>query len=302
MTNEPKNNKKYKIQLYKIGLIILGILLYSIGLSWFVYPANILPGGFTGLSVLLQTLVRNSINITIPITIFNVAFNIIPAIFSYKYVGKKFTIISFIILFLFNVFADIIPPIQLNLDKTSLIYPIFGGILCGLGAALWFRSGASGGGTDFIAMTVSSLFHKTIFGYVTAFNILLIVIQGFLFGWDSAFHSIIYQYCCMQAITLGYRHYEARTIFIITTKPDQVARALIENTGHSTTKFDGIGCYSHNPKSMLYTVVTQPEVRYITHIAKECDPESFINIVQSKQIHGNFNYLSVDKDEIDMNF
>ena len=53
---------------------------------------------------------------------------------------------------------------------------------------------------------------------------------------------------------------------------------------------------------MLYIVVTQPEVRYITQIAKECDPESFINIVQSKQIHGNFNYLSVDKDEIDMNF
>ena len=48
-----------------------------------------------------------------------------------------------------------------------MIYPIFGGILCGLGAALWFRSGASGGGTDFIAMTVSSLFHKTIFGYVS---------------------------------------------------------------------------------------------------------------------------------------
>ena len=301
MGNESQKTKNYKVLIYKVGLIILGILLYSVGLSSFVYPTKILPGGFTGLSVLLQTLVYNSTKVMIPITVYNIAFNIIPAMFSYKYVGKRFTLISFIILFLFNVCADSIPALPLNLEKTSLIYPIFGGILCGLGASLWFRSGASGGGTDFIAMTVSSLYHKTIFGYVMAFNILLIVVQGCLFGWDSAFHSIIYQYCSTQAITLGYRHYEARTIFIITTKPDEVAKALIENTGHSTTKFDGIGCYSHQAKSMLYTVVTQPEVRYITHIAKMYDPESFINIMKSNEVQGNFKYLSVDKDEIDLN-
>ena len=303
MSNQSTKNHNLKIQLFKIGLIILGIILYSIGLKWFVYHANILPGGFTGLSVLLQKLVQNSTGVFIPITIYNVGFNIIPAMLSYKYVGKKFTIISFIILFLFNIIADNIPSVTINTGEDSqLISAIFGGVLCGLGASFWFRSGASGGGTDFIAMTVSTLYHKTIFGFIMAFNILLIIIQGILFGWDSAFYSIIYQYCSMQAITIAYRHYEARTIFIITTKPDEVAKALIENTGHSTTKFDGIGCYSHNQKSMLYTVVTQPEVRYITHIAKKFDPNSFINIMKSNEVQGNFKYLSVDKDEIDLNF
>ena len=299
MSNLTKKAINFKVLFYKIGLIIFGTAIYSIGLKWFIYSAKILPGGFTGLSVLLQELVYNSTKIQIPITVYNVSFNIFPAILSYKYVGKKFTIISFIILFLFNFIADNIPIVQLNDDP--LISAIFGGILCGIGASFWFRSGASGGGTDFIAMTVSTLYHKTIFGFVMAFNILLIIIQGFLFGWSSAFHSIIYQYCCTQAITLGYRHYEARTIFIITTKADELSKALIEGTGHSTTKFNGIGCYSHNAKSMLYTVVTQPEVRYIIHIAKECDPNAFINVMKSNEVQGNFKYLAVDKDEIDLN-
>lgn len=295
-----KTNKvnKPRIILMKLFLIVLGIALYSVGLKWFVYQANILPGGFTGLSVLLQKIVYNKTNVLIPITVYNIAFNIFPAILSYKYVGKKFTIASFIILFLFNFIADNMPSVTLNNDP--LILAIFGGILCGFGASLWFRSGASGGGTDFIAMTLSSRYHIQAFGYVLAFNILLISIQGILFGWDKAFYSIIYQYCSTQAITLSYRHYEARTIFIITTKPNEVSRALIENTGHSTTKFDGIGCFTNNQKSMLYTVVTQPEVRYITHIAKKYDPDAFINIVKSNEVQGNFHYLSVDKDELDM--
>ena len=300
MSVKANNISKYKIIIMKLFLIIIGIALYSIGLKWFVYPANILPGGFTGLSVLLQKIVYNRTNILVPITVYNMAFNLVPAILSYKYVGKKFTVASFIILFLFNFTADNLPEVTLNNDP--LILAIFGGILCGFGASLWFRSGSSGGGTDFIAMTLSSKYHIQVFGYVLAFNILLIIVQGILFGWDKAFYSIIYQYCSTQTITLTYRHYEARTIFIITTKPDEVSRALIENTGHSSTKFNGIGCYTNNSKSMLYTVVTQPEVRYITQIARKYDPDAFINIMKSNEIQGNFKYLSVDKDELDMNF
>ena len=293
----PINCRKLGI---KIILIIGGIFCYSFGLKWFIYPASILPAGFTGLSSLMQKLVYNSTGTLIPITVYNICWNIIPASFSYKFVGKKFTIISFIILFLFNFIADSVPSI--NLTSDPFVASIFGGILCGFGASLWFRCGVSGGGTDFVAMTLSAKFHISAFGYIMAFNIVLILIQGFLFGWDYAFYSIIYQYVSTQAINIFYRHYEARTIFIITTKPDEVASAMIEKSGHSSTQFNGIGSYTKNSKSMLYTVVTQPEVRQITHIIKKCDPDAFINVLKSNEIQGNFNYLSIEQDDIDMNY
>jgi uncharacterized membrane-anchored protein YitT (DUF2179 family) len=289
-------NKSKRI-FVKTSLILVGILLYSIGLKWFIYSANFLPSGLTGLSFLVQRIVYTTWGMMIPVTIYNVAFNLFPAIISFKVIGKKFTIISFIIMFLFSFVADYIPIVELTDDK--LIQAIFGAILCGLGSSFWLRCGVSGGGTDFIAMPLAVKFHIRAFNYIMAFNILLILIQGFLYGWSSSFYSIIYQYVATQTLNITYKHFEARTIFVITTKPDAVSAKLIEKSGHSSTIFDGIGSYTKNKKSMLYTVVTQPEVRQMVHNIRECDPEAFVNIMESNEVQGNFTYLSVEQGEID---
>ena len=284
----------------KISMIFAGILIYSIGLKWFTLNANILPGGFTGISALIQSVLHDFYKIDMPITILNLTFNIVPAIFSFFLVGKIFTIKSFIILFIYNFIIDLLPPMTLTPDP--LVSAIFGGILYGVGSAFWFRCGASGGGTDFVAMTISEKFHISAFGYIMVFNILLIVVQGLIYGIETAFYSIIFQYMSTTAINQFYRHYEARTIFIITEKPTLVSKVLIRDAGHTCTRFDGIGCYSNNEKYMLYTVATQPEVRKITNIVKRHDPNAFINVMKSNEVQGNFKYLPVSVDDIDEGF
>ncbi len=302
--NPKKFIKQIKIKPMNLGikacLNLLGIVLYSIALKWFIYPANILPAGFTGLSIILQKEILRSTGVLLPVTIFNISFNLIPAIFSFFIVGKIFTLSSFAIMFLFSIIADFIP--YINLTSDPLICAIFGGLLCGYGASFWFRCGTSGGGTDFVAMSLSSKFHVQTFTWIMAFNIFLIIIQGVLYGWTYSFYSIIYQYFSTQALNLSYRHYEARTIFIVTQNAEGVANAMLEGTGHSSTVFHGIGSYSKNEKTMLYTVVTQPEVRKITNIIKKQDPMAFINIVKSNDVQGNFTYLPVDQDDIDTNY
>ena len=284
----------------KTALNLFGIILYAISLKWFIYQANILPTGLTGLSYLAQRLISDHFNLTIPITIFNILFNSIPAIFCFFIVGKIFTINSFIIMFLFSFIADYIPYVKLTSDP--MICAIFGGLLGGYGASLWFRCGVSGGGTDFIAMSLSTKLHIQTFGWILGFNILLIVIQGILYGWELSFYSIIYQYVMTQAINLSYRHYEARTIFVVTEKPDNISIAILEETGHSTTVLHGIGGYSKRDKTILYIVVTQPEVRKVTNIIRKKDPMAFVNVVESMDIQGNFTYLPVSTDDIDTNF
>lgn len=297
MENNNLKQKKTIRTLIKLFLIILGIFLYAIGLKWFVYSANIISAGFTGLGMLLQKLLYNNFGIDLGLTIFNVSFNIIPAIFSYKTLGKKFTIISFTIMFAFTFFSDLIPLKALTTEP--LLAAIFGGILCGFGASIWYRCGVSGGGTDFIALSLSAKYHIQTFTYIMIFNIILIIIQGLIYGLEPAFYSIIYQYVQTQAINTFYRHYEARTVFIITDKPTLVSKMLIKESGHSSTRFDGIGSYTKNEKFMLYTVVTQPEVRKIIHTVKKYDPTAFINVIRSNEVQGNFKYLPVDIDDVD---
>lgn len=293
-------NKNVMKAFIKFALIVFGIIIYSIGLKWFVSSSNIIPGGFTGMGYLMQKLFVKYLNVELPLTIFNVSLNIIPAIISYKILGKKFTIISFIIMFAFTFVADLIPLKTLTTDP--LLASIFGGILCGYGASLWFRSGVSGGGTDFIALSMSAKYHVQTFSYVMAFNIILIVIQGLIYGLEPAFYSIIYQYVSTQAINTFYRHYEARTIFIITDKPTLVSKALIKETGHSSTIIEGVGSYTKNEKSMIYTVVTQPEVRKVTSVVKKYDNLAFVNVLRSNEVQGNFKYLPVDIDDVDESY
>ena len=284
----------------KTALILIGILLYSVSLKWFIYQANILPTGLTGLSYLVQRLIADNFNATIPITVFNLLFNAVPALFCFLIVGKAYTINSFIIMFLFSFIADYIPYVKLTTDP--MICAIFGGLLGGYGASLWFRCGVSGSGTDFIAMSLSTKLHIQTFGWILGFNILLIVVQGILYGWELSFYSIIYQYVMTQAINLSYRHYEARTIIVVTEKPDNISSALLEGTGHSSTVIHGTGSYSKKDKTILYTVVTQPEVRKVTHIIRKQDPTAFVNIMKSTDIQGNFTYLPVYTDDIDTNY
>ena len=284
----------------KSALILLGILLYAVSLKWFIYQANILPTGLTGLSYLAQRLISNHFNVTIPITVFNLLFNAIPAAFCFVIVGRGYTVNSFIIMFLFSFIADYIPYVKLTTDP--MICAIFGGLLGGYGASLWFRCGVSGGGTDFIAMSLSTKLHIQTFGYVLAFNIFLVLVQGLLYGWEHSFYSIIYQYVMTQAINLSYRHYEARTIIVVTENPDYISEALLEHTGHSSTVLHGKGSYSKKDKTILYTVVTQPELRKVTSIIRKKDPTAFINVMKSTDIQGNFTYLPVYKDDIDTNF
>lgn len=293
-----KNNSKLvRLSFLKFIIITAGIFAYSIGLKWFVYSGNILPSGFTGLGILLQKLCIENFNIEIPLTVFNVGFNIIPAMIAFRIVGKKFTIISFVIMFAFTFIADIFS-IRV-LTPNPLLSAIFGGIICGFGASLWFKSGVSGGGTDFIALSLSTKYHIQTFSYIMGFNVILIIIQGILFGLEPAFYSIVYQYVQTQTINSFYKHYEAKTIFIITEKPVLVSKMLIKETGHSATQFDGIGCYTNNEKYMLYMVATTPELRKIINTIKKYDKNAFINVLQSNLIQGNFNYLPVSIDDVD---
>lgn len=285
------NNKINNKSIIKYLTICFGVVVYSIGVKWFVYNANVLPSGLTGLSRLIQMLLEDNFNISLPLTLINVSVNLIPASFALKIIGKKFTIMSFIIMFSCSFLVDLLPQIQLSDDK--LVMSIFGGILCGFASGLFFKNGVSGGGSDFIALSVSEKYHISAFNYILMFNISLVGIQALIYGFQYAFYSIIFQYFQTSAINMTYKHYDKKTILIVTDEPKLVSEALINAIGHSSTKFEGEGMYTNSKKYLLYMIVTEPELKIAIRKIKETDPNAFVNIIDSRQIQGNFKYLSV---------
>lgn len=283
---------KKKAMMKKYALVVFAILVYAFNLKAFVYNANLISSGITGLSIFVQRILFDFGHIAVPLTVVSMILNIIPATIAWIVVGKKFTIVSFIIVNTMTFVTDLMPSIS-PITNDLTVAAVFAGILNGFSLGYILKLGFSSGGTDFISIAVAKKYHIPIFNYVMIFNIILICIQGMVYGFDQALYSIIFQFVTTQVINYLYKHFEKRTLFIITDKPDEISKAVIEHSEHSVTKIQGVGGYSGREKNVLYLIVTEPELKFILQLIKDTDKDAFINVVKSNEVSGNFHYLPV---------
>ena len=268
-------------------LLIVGGIIFAVNMNTFIAAGDLVPGGFSGLSILIQSIGRTYFHVEIPFSVLNISLNALPAFIAYRYVGKRFTILSCAHIFFSSVLVDLLPVYEIVDDP--LLISIFGAILGGVGVVLILNSGASSGGTDFIAMAVSAKFKvSNAFHYSLYFSATVILIYGLLFGMDKALYSIIYQFCYTQVLSLLYRRYHKKTLFIITEQPDAVSDALIRLTHHSATVWEGYGAYTKEPKFVVYTVLSDNDIRKISRYIDANLPGTFVNVIHSTEVIGNF--------------
>ena len=255
-------------------------------LNTFVEQGKLVPGGFSGLAKLIQRVGLAFFDVKICFTFLNVVFNAIPAVFAYRIVGKKFTILSCVSLLTVSILVDQLPVIPITGDL--LLISVFGGIINGLGMSLILNNRASGGGTDFIAMSLSTKYKISTFNYMLLFSAVIILISGAIFGMDIALYSIIYQFCNTQVINTLYKKYKKKTLLIVTDNPAAVSADLMELTNHSSTILKGFGSYSANKKYLLYTVLSDGDVKKMKKRIREQYPDTFVNVINSSDVVGNF--------------
>lgn len=280
--------KKKKIlnDIQRTVLIIIAAFIMALNIKSFVRAGNLLPGGFNGLTLLIQQIALKFWDINIPFSLVNFSLNAIPAIIAFKHIGKKFAGYSCLMIFLVGIFTDILSGYQLTNDP--LLICIFGGIINAFAISLCLRANATSGGTDFIAIFFSEKYGIETWNYIFAGNCIILLIAGYLFGWTEALYSIIFQYTSTQILHLLYTRYQKQTLLIITSKPDEIYEQIRKNTNHDATLFKGTGCYKKQECNMLYSVVGRDEIKQIVKKIKQIDKDAFINTMNTEQITGRF--------------
>lgn len=273
-------------------IVIVASVLYAVNVNVFVNAGNLLPGGATGISLLLQHICRTFLHISVPYSLFSILLNAVPATICYRVVGKKYTLRSVLCIFVTSIAVDAIPSHFVTDDL--LLISIFGGIINGTLIALILNSHATRGGTDFISMIISKKKGISVWNYIFMGNVAVLLIAGCIYGMNVALYSIIFQYASTQMINMMYKRYDKDTLFIITKKPDEVYNIILKKTNHDATLFKGVGCYKNEEKAMLYSVVNSDATRVLVMDIKKEDPEAFINYFGSKGIRGNFYYQEED--------
>lgn len=280
------NEKEWKKHLTAFICVFIASLIMSINIKSFVRAGHLIPGGFTGLSLLFQRAALEFMNVDIPYSVINISLNAIPAFIGFKMIGKKFTSYSVIMIVLNSFLVDIIPVTPITYDP--LLVSVFGGMLNGLAIAIALYGKASSGGTDFIAIYLSNKLHQPSWNFVFAINVVILIMASALFGFEAAMYSIIFQFVSTQVIERFHRRDQKRTLFMITSVPENIEKKLMEYTHHGITRFEGKGCYLKEDKTLLYTVVGADEVKEVIHFVRQEDPQIFINVMKSDSITGKF--------------
>lgn len=278
--------KKWKKWVNSFICVVVASLIMAVNIKSFVRSGELFPGGFTGLTVLIQRVCHTYFHFEISYTFVNVALNALPAYIGYKTIGKKFTFFSLLVVVLSGIFVDMLPVISITSDR--LLVAVFGGMINGIAIGTALHGRASSGGTDFIAVYLSNRFNASSWNIVLGLNAIMLTVAGMLFGWDAALYSIIFQFISTQVINIVHPNDCRATLHIITSQPEILEKALLSYTHHGVTRFDGIGCYQDAPRTLLYTVVSKDEVKEVVHFIREHDRTAFINVLKSENVFGRF--------------
>jgi len=289
------NAKKTKPLLYtarRLALIVLGATMQAFTISTFIRAGNIIPGGFTGMTLLTQEVFLRYLGMSIPFSIVLFAMNAVPAAVCFKVVGKTFTLFSALVVVITGFLTDLMPVAIVSFFAAHLHNPllaaVFGGMLSGLGTIVCLNADAVAGGTDFIAISVSEKYNKDAWNYIFAGNFAVLAVAGIMFSLEVALYSIIFQFAMTMTLNSLYRGYQQQTMLIVTGQPAEVYRLIREKTNHAATSLSGTGLYGGTEKTVLYSVVHANETAPLIRAIREADADAFINVIKTEQVNGKF--------------
>lgn len=270
----------------RLVMVIIASCIFALNLKTFVRTGNLIPGGVNGITLLTQQITSRFWGFEPPFSLMSWTLNTVPIYLGFRFIGKKFTFYSLIVVLLTGALTDLFPALPVTSDP--LLIAVFGGLVNGAAASLCLFADATSGGTDIVSMYLSKIHGFDAWNIILAGNVVVLIIAGLLLGWERALYSIIYQFTTTQVLHFLHRRYQKHTLLIITERPEEVYREIHAITHHNATRFRGEGCYKGAPRTLLYSVVSSEEVKKVIRQVRAIDPDAFINSIRTENISGRF--------------
>jgi len=264
----------------------------ALNINSFIHSGGLLPGGASGLTLLVQEIFSSFLNITVPYTLINILINAIPVYIGFKFIGKNFTLLSCWSITLTGILTDVLP--YHVIEQETLLLSIFGGLINGVAISICLLADSTSGGTDFVAIFLSEKKGIDSFHIPLIINVCIITAAGLLFGWDKALYSMVFQYTSTVAIRTLYRKYQRATLFIVTDNPKEVCDEIYRISHHGATVLEAKGAFEYSARSVVYSVVSSAETGKITQAVNEVDPAAFVNVFRTERVLGNFYQTPAD--------
>ena len=275
--------------------ITLGLLLYTVGWTFFLLPYEIVTGGVAGVPAVVLC-APNASGHGIPIMYTYFIINAILLVLALKILGWKFLVKTIYAIFMLSLMLGVAQDIVTDengkmiqlLGDQDFMSLIIGCCLTGTALAVVFLHNGSTGGTDIVAAIVNKYRNMSL-GTVLIFVDLLIIgssFPTFIFARDftvtEALYKIVFGLCTMvvENFMLDYvmnSRRESVQFFIFSKKYQEIANAIGTEMNHGVTILDGHGWYTGQDMKVLCILARKRESVSIFRLIKMIDPNAFVS-------------------------
>ena len=267
-------------------LIVLGTFIMGVAYVYFISPYKFAPGGVYGIAIVLHHL------FDFPIGLSGILMDIPLTILGFWILGPRFgakTIVGMLLLSgwisaleYFHGYTPFVP-------DQPLLSALYGGVLIGIGLGLVFKSKATSGGSDIIAMIISKHINLPLGQLIIYVDSVIVLVSWVAFkdplipliSW-----IIIFITGKVVDVVIEGMNYD-KTLFIISDKYEEIRDKIINDLKRGGTYVHGNGMYDGSKKTIIYTVVTRRELMILQSFIHKVDPDAFLTVINANEVLGD---------------
>lgn len=270
--------------------IIVGSAVTALSIALFTTPAQIAPGGVSGIGTILYHMFGIDVGLSIfvlSVPVFIAGVRLFGSLYGIK------SLIGTVALSAFTSFWNLIFGYDGILDysrEMSLwLSVLYGGVLAGIGLGLVMKGGSNTGGTDIMALILARYTKITTGTSLMIIDAVIIAASAFVFSLESALYAIVVAFItsvALDKVVLSIGTGYAKEITIISDRLEEIGAFITKELDRSGTVLPAKGLYSGQDKKMLMTVIPKEYISRLVRKVHELDNRAFMIIQDTYHVLG----------------
>lgn len=278
----------WKVVLHDALLIVVGSIIFAIGVDIFEVPYGLAAGGVTGLAMVFSA-VAETFGVTLPVGLQTIVINALLMILVVKSGSRGYIARTVAGIIACGFFTDALVPLLpvVGGEQDLLLCALWGGVVTGLGLGLVFRTGGNTGGTDIVAQVVARKTALPVGTSVIIVDGIVIALSATVFSVEQALYAAVAMFICgkvIDAVVDGPR--AARAAYIISEEHGAIAHEIMHTLDRGCTKLEARGMWSGTERPVLFCVLSRSEAVWLKQIVAECDPKAIVVISEVHEVFG----------------
>ena len=315
----PTLQKSAFIQIKEWLLVTLGILIYVTAWSVFLIPNNLIGGGVSGISSMIQYATGGTIQMGYSYFVLNAILVIAAIVILGMGFGAK-TIYAIILASIAMRFLPgMVPPAiikTLAIDNGKLLSVLMGGLLAGIGIGMSISNGGSTGGTDIIALIWTKYHNVSPGKVILLLDFIIIGSSLFIPSYvneldaagqpvlDAAGNPVMFKMPLAEKVTtvlyglilVTVNSYvldmyisgsqQSVQLFILSKEYEKIADAISKEMHRGVTVLDGKGWYTKQETKVLMVITRKTDLNLMLRYIKQLDPNAFLSVSSVNGVYG----------------